>query len=306
MKESDMSDKNLAEINLSEVEEILKRPFDIKDIEWRVKQAWARDGKIEIMVLAYITARAAQARMDEAFGFTNWNVYFPDGGSRTPGDPVRCRVEVKINDQIIVREDIGEATEMEPAKGGASDAFKRVVVSLGIGQYLYRLPRMTVSPENGGMYSGYVKVVNEKKWVSWNPPKLPSWALPDQISEGQKTELKRYLSSHTIPTVLKNKIKLILDEGDRDRASSAIDACKRFEGAVRKYEREKMFPQIFALVEKTGKKPTVKEIEEKIREMMKDGNFVNLISPAAWLSWETAGQELIEITDSNDQNNQNG
>jgi hypothetical protein len=59
--------------------EILKRlkdPFPEKDIEWRMQSSGIRNGNPWGKVLAYVTARAVQDRLDEVLGLDGWSVKY--------------------------------------------------------------------------------------------------------------------------------------------------------------------------------------------------------------------------------------
>ena len=49
----------------------LKEPFSENDIEWRVQQSGETNGRIWAKVLAYVTARAIENRLDEVCGPEN-------------------------------------------------------------------------------------------------------------------------------------------------------------------------------------------------------------------------------------------
>ena len=54
----------------------LSEPFHEKDIEWLVQQAGEKNGKQWAMVLAYVTNRAIQQRLDDVVGCENWKNEF--------------------------------------------------------------------------------------------------------------------------------------------------------------------------------------------------------------------------------------
>ena len=70
----------------------------------------------------------------------------------------------------FVREtDVGSPSEQpddgDKLKAAFSDALKRAAIKLGIGRYLYRLPRQWVDYDP-----------QQRQFV--RPPQLPTWALP--------------------------------------------------------------------------------------------------------------------------------
>ena len=77
----------------------LSQPFKMKDLEWRVQQsgigqkgAWAR-------VLAYVTARAFQQRLDDVVGVFGWKNEF-DSLPNSVGDGAMCGASIEIEVKI--------------------------------------------------------------------------------------------------------------------------------------------------------------------------------------------------------------
>ncbi len=78
-------------------------------------------------------------RFDAAFGATNWTSEF-----REIGNGFICRLTVNVGDQTIYREDGASKTNIEPEKGGISDAMKRAAVQFGLGRCLYDYPKVFI------------------------------------------------------------------------------------------------------------------------------------------------------------------
>ena len=154
----------------------LQEPFPAKDIEWRVQQSGGRDGNMWAIVLAYVTNRAIQNRLDDIFGADNWrNEYreWSDGA-------VICGLSIRIGGEWITKWDGADKTDIEPTKGGLSDSMKRAAVQWGIGRYLYNLEANFAEgsqyrPQGDGWKSAKTK---DGKFY-WRPPQLPDWALPE-------------------------------------------------------------------------------------------------------------------------------
>lgn len=159
--------------------EILKRPFEPQDIEWRVQQSGEKNGKCWAMVLAYVTNRAIMDRLDECFDIGGWkNEFLP-----TPSmDGVMCGISAKIGGEWVTKYDGAENTQVEAVKGGLSSAMKRTGVQFGIGRYLYHLEsNFAKVVEKGTPNSKSAKTKssdNKDIWFYWLPPELPNWALP--------------------------------------------------------------------------------------------------------------------------------
>ena len=172
--------------------EKLKRlldPFPAHDIEWRVASAGKTNRGLWVKVLAYITARAGQERLDEVFGQLGWQTEYRFG-TYHDGDKLKegviCRLGVQDGTWWVWKEDGAQCTDFEPWKGGISDAFKRVCASgLGIGRYLYFLSEtfaMCSEDKKAGYRYGKTYDRKSKEWISfwWDVPSeaLPEWALP--------------------------------------------------------------------------------------------------------------------------------
>lgn len=171
-------------MNLSE----LKEPFPASGIEWRLQQCGEKSGKIWAMCLAYVTNRAIMDRLDEVCGADKWKNEFTPG----PHGGVLCGISILINSEWITKYDGAENTDIEAVKGGLSGAMKRAAVQWGIGRYLYDIEEGFAEITDNGKYRGKTK---ENKYFKWNPPKLPSWALPgkpetkkDEINDTTKQE----------------------------------------------------------------------------------------------------------------------
>jgi hypothetical protein len=165
-------------------------------VEWRIGQSGeTRDGKPWAKVLAYLTARAVQDRLDEVFGVFGWSVEYREWQAKDGHQAQICRITVNVgNDSdrpfdrmIIYKEDGAESTDIESVKGGLSSAFKRAAVALGIGRYLYDLgdtwAECSTEKREGFNYAKYQD--NNKAWKTmfWKPPTLPEWALPQQAAQ---------------------------------------------------------------------------------------------------------------------------
>lgn len=151
----------------------LKKPFPANDIEWRIQQATIWNGKPRALVLAYITNRAVQNRLDEVCGPGNWK----DDFSITENGVI-CKLSIKIDNEWISKSDGAPFTNIEAFKGGISDSEKRAAVKWGIGRYLYDLPKTYAVFTGDGEYSTKIKIDGKDQWFKWNPPALPEWALP--------------------------------------------------------------------------------------------------------------------------------
>lgn len=119
----------------------LTAPILPNEIEWRV-QSQTSTGKL--IVVPYINNRCVMHRFDAAFGAENWTSEFRE---ITNGFICRLTVIIKDTNRIVHREDGASKTNIEPEKGGISDAMKRAAVQFGLGRCLYDYPRVFIECE---------------------------------------------------------------------------------------------------------------------------------------------------------------
>lgn len=156
--------------------EDLKLPFSTDEIEWRVQQ---KDKNNEwALVLAYVTNRAIQERLDNVCSPYNWkNEYLssPVGG-------LMCGISVFNGNEWVTKYDGADETDIEKVKGAYSASMKRAAVMWGIGRYLYNLDATFVKPTQlkPPTMEGYEQYYDKetRKRYYWKIPTLPVWALP--------------------------------------------------------------------------------------------------------------------------------
>lgn len=152
-------------------------PFPTEAIEWRIQSSgFKKDGTPWGKVLAYVTNRAIMERLDAVCGPDKWiNEFRP---LHTNG--ILCGISLLIDGEWITKWDGAELTDIEPVKGGLSNAMKRAAVQWGIGRYLYDLgDSWAIFTDKQGQYKSKISDKSGKEeWHSWDPPALPDWALP--------------------------------------------------------------------------------------------------------------------------------
>lgn len=209
----------------------LKEPFPFDDLEFRLQSCGEKDGKFWGLVLAYVTNRAIQNRLDEVVGPENWKNEFtkgPDGG-------ILCGLSIKINGEWVTKYDGAENTNIEAVKGGLSGAMKRAAATgWGIGRYLYNLKESwaVIAPDGKkGKYTGQTK---DKKYFKWDPPALPAWALPTgtplQVEGGTQAiiDLQKFLKDGALDDRPKMKAgaEQAIKDNDLEKIQKYIEACK--------------------------------------------------------------------------------
>ena len=172
-------------MNLSD----LATPFAPTDIEWRVSRAgYGSTGKgLYCCVLAYITARAIEERLDAVCGPENWRNEEPRI-FELQGKEIRSAfavgLSIRIEKEWVTKWDVAEPTNIEPAKGGFSGAMKRAGQQWGIGRYLYHLDEVfaetTETKPGSDRIWNWARLPKDKGGAEywWKTPGLPAWALP--------------------------------------------------------------------------------------------------------------------------------
>lgn len=77
----------------------LREPFPATDLEWRVQQCGTKNGRVWARVVAYVTARAIQDRLDLVCGPENWKNVFRAG----PAAGVLCGLSIRIGGEWVGR-----------------------------------------------------------------------------------------------------------------------------------------------------------------------------------------------------------
>ena len=139
----------------------LKQPFDPKFLKWRIG-ATNKD-KTKGIALAYIDAREVMKRLDDVCGVAGWQ-----NNMREVPDGFVCDLTLFVGGQWVNKSNGAGRTQVEPVKGGMSDALKRSASVWGVGRYLYYLPTIWVAIKPAG-----------RSFVLAEIPELPNWALPN-------------------------------------------------------------------------------------------------------------------------------
>lgn len=111
------------------------RALEPDDVELRAQQVSEKGATL----LLYKDARCDMRILDEVVGPMNWQ-----RGHYTMKDSLFCRVGIRDEKtgEWVWKSDCGTESNVEAAKGEASDSFKRACTNWGIGRELYTAPRI--------------------------------------------------------------------------------------------------------------------------------------------------------------------
>ena len=145
-----------------------KNPFVPRFLKWRVGAT--NQEKTKGIALAYLDSREVMKRLDDVCGLGGWqDKYVPvDNG-------FICELSILIDGIWITKSNAAGYTQVEPVKGGASDALKRAASLWGIGRYLYYLPNSWVAIKPAG--KSYALDIGAEELVNT----LPDWARPNIV-----------------------------------------------------------------------------------------------------------------------------
>lgn len=182
-------------------ERALDYPFSVDEIEFRIMNR-TRD-KQKGQIAAYVDARAIQNRLDEVVGRENWQnecttITGVNGGETTH----ICKISIYYPDkkEWVSKSNGAGNTDVEPVKGGISNAFKRAASMWGLGRYLYEFKGIWAELEDGkritkeGLnqvktaYEKFLKSYLENNFESANPPKPNNSIKKDDVPPGRFSE----------------------------------------------------------------------------------------------------------------------
>ncbi len=128
----------------------LQYPFTANEIEWRVLHT-TKD-KTKGQVAAYVDSRAIQDRLDAVLGRENWQNHFRTVQGKDNASTTQvCKLSIYYPDrgEWITKSNGAGNTDIEPVKGGLSNAFKRAASMWGVGRYLYDLKNIWIPLKDG-------------------------------------------------------------------------------------------------------------------------------------------------------------
>jgi hypothetical protein len=169
--------------NRNDTQGKLAAPFDDGDIEWRLQHVYKDKG--EGIAVPYVTNRAIQARLDLVFGINGWKNEFIPWHSDGKKASQLCGISVWIYErgEWVTKYDGADNSDIEPIKGGLSDAMKRSAVQWGIGRYLYSMPTVYVKCDQRGSSAVIAKSEYKKLNKAHSDHVKKLFGIPDAPAE---------------------------------------------------------------------------------------------------------------------------
>lgn len=227
-----------------EVAERLRAPFNPEDISWKPQTV---DYKAKTaLAVAYADPRVYVDRLNEVFGVGGWSddynfVVTPFNkfikgkaawgdkpateDKQIPGNKVLVVASITLEDTTtgetvrVSSTGDSDAADDNAATSAEAQAFKRAAMKLGLGRYLYDLPKVTARYDHG-------------KWLD-GPPTLPDWAIPKYHCQECSSEVKSVNHGNTTFSVAallnnsRNKYQMDLcADCQRKRSAAAAQAVK--------------------------------------------------------------------------------
>ena len=169
-----MNKNDLERRALSGVEMIhtpIFRTLTASDIECRMCNV--SPDKKKVKLLLYKDARVDMAILDETVGADRWQRLHEE----VKGN-LYCKVGIKtVDGEWVWKSDCGIESNMEQAKGEASDAFKRACFCWGIGRELYTAPNISIELKESDYYNGRVCQSFSVKEIEISPKKGITYLL---------------------------------------------------------------------------------------------------------------------------------
>ena len=212
--------------NANEIYNKLSQPFPEEQIEWRIAQSGEKNGTPWGKVLAYVDNRAIMDRLDQVVGNNNWQEEYRQIGISDTG--FICRLGVRIEGEWIWKEDGANVTQFEAIKGGLSGAMKRTAVKFGIGRYLYGLDQGWANFVDNRKNARYSDKINGTRYY-WNPPSLPSWALPKEKHEfldDNGGDIELHAQPDWASEEALEKVLSLIEDGKKEEAKQTMSMYK--------------------------------------------------------------------------------
>jgi hypothetical protein len=181
----------------------LKAPFNPEDISWKPQTVDYKNNTA--LAVAYCDPRGYVDRLNEVFGVGGWSDSYTfiatpfnkfikgkaaykekpaTEDKQVPGNKVLCVCMLVVHPDsekhntgaTVSSTGDSDASDENAATSAEAQAFKRAAMKLGLGRYLYDLPKVTAAYSYG-------------KWTNGTPT-LPDWAMPKYQCDECKSSVK--------------------------------------------------------------------------------------------------------------------
>lgn len=159
---------------------ILTAPINANEVEWRI-QFGGKSASANTRVVPYISNRAVIRRFNAAFTPTGWSsttrfietsIVDYNGVVKSVNGAI-CTLSVLVDGVWVSREDGAQLTDIEPLKGGISDAMKRAAVQWGVGLELYDMPKIYMKGQHK-FIDGETMTRLKNSITAFNEGKMPN------------------------------------------------------------------------------------------------------------------------------------
>lgn len=189
---------------------LLEAPFKASEIRWRLRNSTDNGG----YAVPYLDSRAIQNRLDSVLGKENWQCSFSVISTGNAKEPIvnTCTISIYYveRSEWVSKSDGAGWSDIEPVKGGLSDALKRAASMWGCGRFMYQLTDIWVDIEKRGKsvvvaQSSYPKLNDYyekaiKNIIAEQPPVNPLPASIPMQSNSKKQVSDLYLVKSISPT----------------------------------------------------------------------------------------------------------
>ena len=207
----------------------LRAPFNPEDISWKPQTV---DYKANTaLAVAYADPRAYVDRMNEVFGVGGWSDNYTftvtpfnkvirgkkaykdtpaTEDKQIPGNKVLVVCNLTVSEYGVGISSTGDsdAADDNAATSAEAQAFKRAAMKLGLGRYLYELPKVNAAYSYG-------------KWTN-GAPSLPDWAIPKFNCQDCGSEIASVVHGDTTYSVSQLKAN-----SQRKYSKDLCAACQR-------------------------------------------------------------------------------
>lgn len=166
--------------------EPLGMPFPADKVKWRLQST--NKEKTEGYAVPYLDSRAIAERLDSVVGQMNWRDEYKPWATTKEGASQLCTIYIYDEErkEWVGKTDGAGMSQIEPVKGGISDAFKRAAVKWNIGRYLYRfqVAKVRTKPKGNSAVIEYSEMPRLNQYYIETLKKL---GILDKLPANQQT-----------------------------------------------------------------------------------------------------------------------